>query len=51
MAAFIEDELAIAVLVGEVVKSGGEGTVAVAAVAGGGASHSWQRPPFRSAQG
>jgi len=31
-AAFADDELAIAVLVGEAVKSGGEGAVAVAAV-------------------
>ena len=37
-AAFAEDELAITVLVGEAVKSGGEGVVAVATVAGGGAS-------------
>ena len=34
---------------GGAVKAGGEGAVAVAAVAGVGASRRWQRPLFRSA--
>ena len=48
--AFIEDELAMGLLDGGTMMPDGEGAVAVAAVAGGGASRRWQRPLSRSAR-